>query len=93
MLLILGFAEANKFNKVYFAIILLYFVKGALSRAKLQKFNSQSTIGRNDLIPSYTNMAGWSGRARVSECRSYLFQRNTALFGVVFGAKIVRMLN
>ena len=28
---------------------------------------------------SCTNMAGWSGRARVSECRSYSFQRNTAL--------------
>ena len=45
---------------------------------------------------SCTNMAGWSGwsgRARVSECRSYSFQRNTALFGGVFGAKLVRMLN
>ena len=36
---------------------------------------------------SCTNMAG------VSECRSYSFQRNTALFGGVFGAKLVRMLN
>ena len=42
---------------------------------------------------SCTNMAGWSGRARASECRSYSFQRNTALFGGVFGAELVRMLN
>ena len=42
---------------------------------------------------SCTNMAGWSGRARFSECRSYSFQRNTALFGGVFGVKLVRTLN